>query len=59
MFQLVSPALSPMLTDGDLLCDAGDLALLARRVLDLLIVMPESHRFIRGVSAQPQPATRC
>jgi hypothetical protein len=59
MFQLMSPALSPTLSDDDLLCDAGDLGLMTRRVLELRIPTPERHRFIRDDSARPPPATRC
>jgi hypothetical protein len=29
-----------MLSDNDLLCDAGDLGLITRRVLDVLTLMP-------------------
>jgi hypothetical protein len=51
MFQLMSPARGPTLTNDDLLCDEGDLRLITRRVLDLLVAMPERHRFIRGMVA--------
>ena len=36
------------LTDVDIPADAGDFRLVTRRVLDLLLAMPERHRFIRG-----------
>jgi dolichol-phosphate mannosyltransferase len=37
------------MTDVDIPCDTGDFRLITRRVLDLLIAMPERHRFIRGM----------
>jgi glycosyltransferase involved in cell wall biosynthesis len=39
------------LTDVDIPADAGDFRLVSRRVLDLLLAMPERHRFIRGMVA--------
>ena len=39
------------LTDVQIPLDAGDFRLITRRVLDLLIAMPERHRFIRGMVA--------
>src|SRR5436190_6137632 len=39
------------MTDVEIPSDAGDFRLLTRRVLDLLIAMPERHRFIRGMVA--------
>ncbi len=39
------------LTDVDIPTDAGDFRLVSRRVLDLLLAMPERHRFIRGMVA--------
>ena len=39
------------LTDVDIPADAGDFRLVTRRVLDLLLAMPERHRFIRGMVA--------
>ena len=39
------------LTDVDIPADAGDFRLVTRRVLDLLLSMPERHRFIRGMVA--------
>jgi len=39
------------LTDVQIPTDAGDFRLLTRRVLDLLLAMPERHRFIRGMVA--------
>ncbi len=38
-------------TDVDIPADAGDFRLVTRRVLDLLLAMPERHRFIRGMVA--------
>lgn len=35
--------------DANLPVDAGDFRLMTRRVLDILISMPEQHRFIRGM----------
>jgi hypothetical protein len=55
----MNPAFGPTLTDADFLRDASDLGLIARRVLDLLIVMPERRRFLPDVSAPPLRATRC
>ncbi len=37
------------MTDVDIPCDTGDFRLITRRVLDLLIAMPERHRFVRGM----------
>src|SRR5476651_456696 len=39
------------MTDVEIPSDAGDFRLLTRRVLDLLLAMPERHRFIRGMVA--------
>ncbi|HTR83790.1 MAG TPA: glycosyltransferase family 2 protein [Reyranella sp.] len=39
------------MTDVEIPLDAGDFRLLTRRVLDLLLAMPERHRFIRGMVA--------
>jgi dolichol-phosphate mannosyltransferase len=39
------------MTDVEIPSDAGDFRLVTRRVLDLLIAMPERHRFIRGMVA--------
>ncbi|MDP2332811.1 MAG: glycosyltransferase family 2 protein [Reyranella sp.] len=39
------------LTDVDIPADTGDFRLVSRRVLDLLLAMPERHRFIRGMVA--------
>jgi polyisoprenyl-phosphate glycosyltransferase len=39
------------LTDVAIPTDTGDFRLMTRRVLDLLLVMPERHRFIRGMVA--------
>ena len=39
------------LTDVQIPPDAGDFRLITRRVLDLLLAMPERHRFIRGMVA--------
>jgi dolichol-phosphate mannosyltransferase len=39
------------LTDVEIPADAGDFRLVTRRVLDLLLAMPERHRFIRGMVA--------
>lgn len=39
------------MTDVDIPLDAGDFRLISRRVLDLLIAMPERHRFVRGMVA--------
>jgi dolichol-phosphate mannosyltransferase len=39
------------MTDVEIPSDAGDFRLVSRRVLDLLIAMPERHRFIRGMVA--------
>jgi polyisoprenyl-phosphate glycosyltransferase len=39
------------LTDVQIPTDTGDFRLMTRRVLDLLLVMPERHRFIRGMVA--------
>jgi dolichol-phosphate mannosyltransferase len=37
------------MADVDIPCDTGDFRLITRRVLDLLIAMPERHRFVRGM----------
>ena len=39
------------LTDVEIPSDTGDYRLMTRRVLDLLLAMPERHRFIRGMVA--------
>jgi glycosyltransferase involved in cell wall biosynthesis len=39
------------LTDVQIPADTGDFRLMTRRVLDLLLSMPERHRFIRGMVA--------
>ena len=39
------------MTDVDIPYDAGDFRLITRRVLDVLLAMPERHRFIRGMVA--------
>jgi dolichol-phosphate mannosyltransferase len=39
------------MTDVDIPSDAGDFRLIDRRVLDLLLAMPERHRFVRGMVA--------
>ncbi len=39
------------ITDVDIPVDAGDFRLITRRVLDLLVAMPERHRFLRGMVA--------
>ena len=39
------------LSDVDIPRDVGDFRLLSRRVVNVLNVMPESHRFIRGMSS--------
>ena len=39
------------LTDVEIPPDAGDFRLVSRQVLDLLLAMPERHRFIRGMVA--------
>ena len=39
------------MTDVEIPLDAGDFRLMTRRVLDLLLAMPERHRFIRGMVA--------
>ena len=39
------------LTDVEIPNDTGDFRLVTRRVLDLLLAMPERHRFIRGMVA--------
>jgi len=39
------------MTDVQIPRDAGDFRLLTRRVLDILLAMPERHRFIRGMVA--------
>lgn len=37
------------MTEVDIPSDTGDFRLITRRVLDLLISMPERHRFVRGL----------
>ena len=37
------------MTDVEIPCDTGDFRLITRRVLDLLVAMPEHHRFVRGM----------
>ena len=39
------------MTDVDIPNDTGDFRLVTRRVLELLLAMPERHRFIRGMVA--------
>jgi len=39
------------LTDVEIPSDAGDFRLVSRKVLDVLLAMPERHRFIRGMVA--------
>jgi dolichol-phosphate mannosyltransferase len=39
------------MTDVEIPLDHGDFRLMTRRVLDLLLAMPERHRFIRGMVA--------
>ena len=39
------------MTDVEIPIDAGDFRLVTRRVLDILLAMPERHRFIRGMVA--------
>jgi len=39
------------MTEVEIPSDAGDFRLITRQVLDLLIAMPERHRFIRGMVA--------
>jgi glycosyltransferase involved in cell wall biosynthesis len=39
------------LTDVEIPLDAGDFRLVTRRVLDMLLAMPERHRLIRGMVA--------
>jgi len=39
------------MTDVEIPSDAGDFRLIDRRVLDLLLAMPERHRFVRGMVA--------
>jgi glycosyltransferase involved in cell wall biosynthesis len=39
------------LTDVEIPADAGDFRLVTRQVLDVLLAMPERHRFIRGMVA--------
>ncbi len=38
-----------MLTDVPIPVDTGDFRLISRRVLDIILQMPERHRFIRGM----------
>lgn len=55
LFKRVSAAafyrLIGRMTDVDIPRDAGDFRLVTRRVLDVLLSMPERHRFIRGMVA--------
>ncbi len=55
LFKRVSAAafyrLIGRMTDVEIPLDAGDFRLVTRRVLDLLLAMPERHRFIRGMVA--------
>jgi dolichol-phosphate mannosyltransferase len=39
------------LSDASIPVDAGDFRLMSRRVIDIIVSMPESHRFIRGLVA--------
>jgi len=39
------------MTDVEIPLDTGDFRLVTRRVLDILLTMPERHRFIRGMVA--------
>jgi glycosyltransferase involved in cell wall biosynthesis len=39
------------MTDVEIPLDAGDFRLLTKRVLDILLAMPERHRFVRGMVA--------
>src|SRR5689334_6765891 len=39
------------MTDVEIPLDAGDFRLVTRRVLDVLLAMPERHRFVRGMVA--------
>ena len=39
------------MTDVDIPCDTGDFRLMTRHVLELLMTMPERHRFVRGMVA--------
>jgi dolichol-phosphate mannosyltransferase len=39
------------MTDVEIPSDAGDFRLIDRRVLDVLLAMPERHRFVRGMVA--------
>ena len=39
------------MTDIELPLDAGDFRLITRRVLEILVSMPERHRFVRGMVA--------
>ena len=39
------------MTDVDIPNDTGDFRLVTRRMLELLLAMPERHRFIRGMVA--------
>lgn len=56
MFQLMSSGRNPTLAaDDDLVCDAVAFGLITRCVVDLLVVMPERHRFIRGAFRRPRP----
>jgi glycosyltransferase involved in cell wall biosynthesis len=55
LFKRVSAAafyrLIGRMTDVEIPPDAGDFRLVTRRVLDVLLAMPERHRFIRGMVA--------
>lgn len=37
------------MTDVEIPCDTGDFRLISRRVLEMLVAMPERHRFVRGM----------
>ncbi len=39
------------MTEVEIPCDTGDFRLVNRRILDLLLAMPERHRFLRGMVA--------
>jgi dolichol-phosphate mannosyltransferase len=39
------------MTEVEIPLDAGDFRLISRRVLDILLAMPERHRFVRGMVA--------
>ncbi len=54
LFKLLTAAafyrLIERITSIDIPCDTGDFRLLDRRVVDVLILMREQHRFMRGLS---------